>query len=155
MPPIRASVTSSSEVCDYSDDRSRTARVNFVQRWRLEKKDPAAALSEPKQPIVFWIDRNVPEQYRGAVRDGILEWNKAFERIGFKDAIRVEIQPADADWSTRPTRRHASVRWFAGATSGSPSARRRPTRAPARSWTPTSRSPSSGPAATAGSCART
>ena len=101
------------EVWDYSDDRSRTARVNFVQRWRLEKKDPSAALSEPVQPIVYWIDRNVPEQYRGAVREGILEWNKAFERIGFKDAIRVEIQPADAAWSTSDGR-HPAVRWFAG-----------------------------------------
>jgi hypothetical protein len=105
------------EVFDYTDDRSRTARVNFVQRWRLEKKDPSAALSEPVQPIVFWIDRNVPEQYRGAVREGILEWNKAFERIGFKDAIRVEVQPADADWSTSDGR-HATVRWFAGADVG-------------------------------------
>ena len=87
--------------------------MNFVQRWRLEKKDPSAALSEPVQPIVYWIDRNVPEQYRGAVRDGILEWNKAFERIGFKDAIRVEIQPADAAWSTSDGR-HPAVRWFAG-----------------------------------------
>jgi hypothetical protein len=101
------------EVWDYSDDRSRTARVNFVQRWRLEKKDPSAPLSEPVQPIVYWIDRNVPEQYRGAVREGIIEWNKAFERVGFKDAIRVEIQPADAAWSTSDGR-HPSVRWFAG-----------------------------------------
>lgn len=101
------------EVWDYTDDQPRTARQHLVQRWRLEKKDPAAALSEPVKPIVYWIDRNVPDKYRAAVRDGILEWNKAFEQIGFKDAIRVEIQPDAADWSTADAR-HASVRWFAG-----------------------------------------
>jgi hypothetical protein len=100
-------------VFDYTDDRTRTPRQNFVQRWRLEKKDPAAALSEPVKPIVFWIDRNVPVKYRGAVREGILEWNKAFEKIGFKDAIRVEIQPDDAAWSTSDGR-HPTVRWFTG-----------------------------------------
>ena len=101
------------EVWDFTDDaRERHAR-NCVTRWRLEKKDPAAALSEPVKPIVYWIDRNVPEKYRDAVRDGILEWNKAFEKIGFKDAIRVEMQPDDAAWSTTDAR-HASVRWFVG-----------------------------------------
>ncbi len=101
------------EVWDFTDDRNRTPRQYLVQRWRLEKKDPTAALSEPVKPIVYWIDRNVPEKYRGAVRDGILEWTKAFEKIGFKDAIRVEIQPETADWSTADAR-HAAVRWFAG-----------------------------------------
>ncbi len=99
------------QVWDYTDDRSRTARVNFVQRWRLEKKDTAARLSEPVTPIVYRIDRNVPEKYRGAVRDGILEWNKAFEKIGFKDAIRVEVQADDGSTSDA---RHAAVRWFVG-----------------------------------------
>ena len=60
----------------------------YVNRWRLEKKDPAPRCPSPSEPIVYWIDRNVPERYRGAIRDGMLEWNKAFERIGFKDAIR-------------------------------------------------------------------
>ena len=99
---------------DYSNDNSLTPRVSFVNRWRLEKKDPAAALSEPKQPIVFWVDRNVPERYRPTVIAGILEWNKAFERIGFKDALQAKIQPDDADWDTLDVR-HASVRWMLSA----------------------------------------
>ena len=92
----RASPTSAigyftTERFDFTTDTPLIAdAVDYVNRWRLEKKDPAAALSEPKQPIVFWLDRNVPEKYRPPIRDGILEWNKAFERIGFKDAIRVE-----------------------------------------------------------------
>jgi Met-zincin/Domain of unknown function (DUF5117) len=96
---------------DFTTDDRRIPIVHFVNRWRLEKRDPAADLSEPKQPIVYWIDRNVPEKYRGAIRDGVLEWNKAFERIGFKDAIRVEIQPDAADFNTSDIR-HASIRWM-------------------------------------------
>ena len=99
---------------DYSTDTAFTPRVNYVNRWRLEKKDPAAALSEPKQPIVFWLDRNIPERYRATVTAGILEWNRAFERIGFRGAIEARIQPDDADWDTIDAR-HASVRWMLSA----------------------------------------
>ncbi len=99
------------EIWDFSSDTKFTARSHYVNRWRLEKQDPDAALSPPKEPIVFWIDRNVPEKYRAPVRDGILEWNKAFERIGYKDAIVVRQQPADADFNTYDAR-HSTVRWF-------------------------------------------
>jgi len=102
---------------DYTDDLSLSPRVHYIARWRLEKKDPQAALSEPKKPIVFWLDRNIPDRYRPAITAGILEWNKAFERIGFKDAVRVEIQPDDADWDTSEVRR-ASVRWMTTARPG-------------------------------------
>jgi len=61
---------------------------------------------------VFWLDRNIPLAYREPVRAGILEWNKAFERIGYKDALKVEVQPDDADFDTADVR-HASVRWQA------------------------------------------
>ncbi len=100
-------------VYDYSNNESRTPKLRYVNRWRLEKKDEAAALSEPKQPIVFWLDRNIPEKYRAPIRQGILEWNKAYEKIGFKDAIVVKQQGADDDFDTSDLR-HASVRWFIG-----------------------------------------
>ncbi|HEY4139300.1 MAG TPA: zinc-dependent metalloprotease, partial [Casimicrobiaceae bacterium] len=61
--------------------------------------------------IVFWIDRNIPEKYRPTVMAGVLEWNKAFERIGFKDAIQARVQPDDADFDTLDAR-HASIRWM-------------------------------------------
>ncbi len=99
---------------DFTTDDRRTPIYHFVNRWRLEKRDPSAALSEPKEQIVYWIDRNVPEKYRGAIRDGVLEWNKAFARIGYKDAIRVEVQPNDADFNTSDIR-HASIRWMTSA----------------------------------------
>ena len=95
---------------DFSDDIKTFPEVYYVKRWRLEKKDPDAVLSEPKQPIVYWLDRDIPEKYRDTVKAGILEWNKAFEKIGFKDALRVELQPDNADFDTADAH-HASVRW--------------------------------------------
>ncbi len=102
---------------EYTNDIAPFPRQYFVNRWRLEKKDPSAALSEPKQPIVFWLDRNIPVEYRDTVKAGILEWNKAFERIGFKEAIRVEMQPENADFDTADLR-HASVRWYLDTSDG-------------------------------------
>ncbi len=88
-------------------------RVHLVQRWRLEKKDPAAAMSEPKEPIRVVLDRNIPAEWREVVRDGVLEWNKAFERAGFRNALAVEQQPDDADWTVFEGTRLLAVRWFA------------------------------------------
>jgi hypothetical protein len=96
---------------DFGDDRVRSPRQRIVNRWRLEKKDPQASLSDPVQPITFWIDRNVPLAYRDAVREGILEWNKAFERIGFRNAVVVQQQGDDADFDTLDVG-VASVRWM-------------------------------------------
>lgn len=101
-------------VSDFSDDLARTPKRRYVNRWRLEKKDPAALLSEAVKPITYWIDRNVPEKYRASVRAGILEWNKAFEKIGFKDAIVVRQQADDADFDTLDVGT-ASVRWMTNA----------------------------------------
>jgi hypothetical protein len=95
---------------DFTNDLQRTPRERFVNRWRLEKKDPGAALSEPVKPIVYWIDKTVPLKYRASITAGVLEWNKAFEKIGFKDAIRVEIQPDNADFDTLDYGR-AAIRW--------------------------------------------
>jgi hypothetical protein len=95
-----------------SDDKFETSR-RYINRWHLEKQDPSAALSRPKQPIVFWMENTIPVQYRDAIRDGVLLWNKAFERIGFKDAIEVKQQPDDADWDAADVR-YSTLRWFNG-----------------------------------------
>ena len=92
-------------------------RVHLVNRWRLEKKEPLAEVSEPVQPITFWLDRNIPPRYRQAVEEGVLEWNKAFERIGFRRAIVARQQPDDADWDNMDAT-HASIRWFVGSDVG-------------------------------------
>lgn len=96
---------------DVAGELGTSPRQRWVNRWRLEKRDPAAPVSEPVKPITFWIDRNVPLAWRDTVRDGILEWNKAFERIGFRDAIVVRQQADDADFDTLDAGR-ASVRWM-------------------------------------------
>jgi hypothetical protein len=106
-----------SAVTDLSTDYKANPRTYYVNRWRLEKADPQAALSEPRQPIVFWLDKNIPLQYRKSVEAGVLEWNKAFEKIGFRDALVVKQQPDDADWDDMDAR-HASIRWFVGADVG-------------------------------------
>lgn len=99
---------------DWSNDTARTPRTRVVNRWRLEKKDPSAELSEPVKPITFWIDRNVPLAYRDTVKSAILEWNHAFEKIGFRNAIVAEQQPDDAAFDTLDTG-YASVRWMMNA----------------------------------------
>ncbi len=104
-------------VVDFSDDIARSPRQRYVNRWRLEKKDPSAELSEPVKPITFWLDRTIPLKYRAAVTAGVLEWNKAFEGIGFKDAIRVEQQADDAEFDTLDFGR-ASIRWMTNARPG-------------------------------------
>ena len=62
------------------------------------KKDPDAELSEPVQPIVWWIENTTPVEWRDTVAEGVLAWNKAFEAAGFKNAIEVRVQPDDAEW---------------------------------------------------------
>ncbi|MDC6166752.1 zinc-dependent metalloprotease [Paucibacter sp. XJ19-41] len=102
---------------DLGGDLKANPRVHYIKRWRLEKQDEAAALSEPVKPITFWLDKNIPLKYRPVVAEAILEWNKAFEKIGFKNALVVKQQPDDADWDNMDAG-HASVRWFVGADIG-------------------------------------
>jgi hypothetical protein len=102
---------------DLGGDLKANPRTHYIKRWRLEKKDPHAPLSEPVKPIEFWLDKNIPVKYRLAVEGGILEWNKAFERIGFRNAVVVRQQPDDAEWDGMDAG-HATVRWFVGADVG-------------------------------------
>lgn len=97
---------------DLTRSEQVSQNVRYIQRWHLVKKDPNAELSEPVEPIVFWIDNATPHEYRDAIREGILEWNKAFERIGFKNAIVVKEMPDDADWD-HADMRYNVARWMA------------------------------------------
>lgn len=98
---------------DSTTDRAGTPYLRYVHRWHLEKADPTARLSPPKQPIVFWLENTVPVEYRQAVTEGALLWNKAFERIGIRGAIVVRQQPDDADWDPADSR-YNTIRWFSG-----------------------------------------
>ncbi len=102
---------------DYTTDLNVKPKEQLLKRWRLEKKDANAALSEPKEPIVYWLDKNIPEKYRKSVSQGVLEWNKAFEKAGFQNALVVKQQQAADDFNNMDAK-HASVRWFTGADVG-------------------------------------
>ena len=97
---------------DFSRDTAESFFVRYVNRWRLEKRDPAALLSEPVRPITYYIDHTVPVEWRPYVRAGILEWNRAFEEAGFLDAVRVLDAPDDTTWSAADAR-YSTVRWTA------------------------------------------
>jgi hypothetical protein len=82
---------------DFSRPFTETPETRWIHRWRLEKKDPSAAISEPVKPIVYYLDPGIPEPYRTAFRQGAAWWTKTFEAAGFKDAFRVEDLPAGVD----------------------------------------------------------
>ncbi len=79
---------------------AQTLFDRYINRWRLEKRDPSLELSAPKHPIIWYIEKTVPLQYRRWVKEGILEWNKAFRKCGFLDALEV-IQQEDYDPRTK------------------------------------------------------
>ncbi|MBR8834237.1 MAG: zinc-dependent metalloprotease [Stigonema ocellatum SAG 48.90 = DSM 106950] len=96
---------------DLSDDNRRDPFVRYINRWHLEKQDPKAAISPPKKPIIFWIDNAVPGEYRDAIKEGVLMWNRAFEKAGFKDAIQVNQMPDNAKWDPADIR-YNTIRWI-------------------------------------------
>jgi len=72
---------------DFGTTEQRSADRSYISRYRLEKKDPSAALSEPVKPIVYYVDPATPEQWKPWIRKAILDWQPAFEAAGFKNAI--------------------------------------------------------------------
>ncbi|MGE0609331.1 MAG: zinc-dependent metalloprotease, partial [Pirellulales bacterium] len=98
-------------VKDYSKQGNEDRFVRYINRWDLKKKDPAAEISPPEKPIVFYLERTIPVKYRKPIRDGILEWNKAFEKAGFYDAVQVIQQEDNADWDPEDIR-YNTFRWI-------------------------------------------
>ena len=93
---------------DYFDTTKPLAMektTRMILRWDMRKKDQTAALSDPVKPIVFYIDDTIPAEYHKPVSNGILRWNKAFEKVGIKNAIEVKLKPKNADWD------HADMRF--------------------------------------------
>jgi len=83
---------------------------DFINRWRLEKKNPTEAISEPVKPIVYWIENTTPLEFRQIIKEGVERWNLAFEKAGFKNAVQVKIQPDTADWDAGDIRYNV-LRW--------------------------------------------
>ena len=99
---------------DYGRPEQRAERREYIVRWRLEKKDPHLALSEPVKPIEYYIDPATPDWLKPYVRKGIEDWQPAFEAAGFKRAIVAKDAPTkeqDPDWSPEDAR-YSVVRWL-------------------------------------------
>lgn len=99
-------------VQDMTSDNEVTPWRDIIHRWQLRKKNPGAGLSEPVEPIVWWIENTTPVEHRQAIREAALSWNTAFEKAGFRNAIEVRIQPDDADWDAGDIRYNV-LRWTA------------------------------------------
>ena len=100
------------------DDQTSTSATPYrdlVNRWHLEKQDPDAAVSDPVEPIVWWIENTTPEELRPAIREATLAWNQAFEAAGISNAIEVKVQPDDADWEAGDIR-YNTLRWTSSPT---------------------------------------
>lgn len=96
---------------DYTKLDRETPYVRYVERWNLKKKNPDARISEPVEPIVFWIDKDVPVEYRDAIAEGVEFWNHSFEKIGFRDAIIAKQMPDTATWDPLDVR-YSTIRWM-------------------------------------------
>ena len=82
---------------DYGTDINEDLEKRWIQRFRLEKKDPNAALSEAVKPIIFYVDNGAPKAIQDALIEGASWWNQAYEAAGFRNAFQVKVLPPDAD----------------------------------------------------------
>ncbi|MBN8860153.1 MAG: zinc-dependent metalloprotease [Sphingobacteriales bacterium] len=93
---------------------SATPYKDFISRWKLVKKDPSAAVSEPVEPVVYWIENTTPVEYREIIKEAGEKWNEAFEKAGFKHAIVMKIMPDTATWDPADIRYNV-IRWVSSA----------------------------------------
>jgi hypothetical protein len=103
---------------DYSADEHRAPRRRYITRWRLEKKDPKAEVSEPVKPIVYYIDPATPAKWIPYLKAGVESWQPAFEAAGFRNAVIAKDAPTpeeDPDWSPEDAR-HSVIRWLPSTT---------------------------------------
>lgn len=97
------------EVTDMVSTRAAPYR-DLINRWKLVKKDPTATVSEPVEPITWWIENTTPVEFREVIARAVLGWNPAFEAAGFRNALVVKVQPDDADWDAGDIRYNV-LRW--------------------------------------------
>lgn len=91
-----------------------TPYKDFISRWYLKKKNPNAKLSEPVEPIVFWIENTTPIEYRSIVKEAGEKWNEAFEKAGFKNAVVMKQMPDNANWDPSDISYNV-IRWVSSA----------------------------------------
>ena len=98
---------------DFGSSENRVVDREYITRYRLEKKDPTAEVSEPVKPIVYYVAREVPEKWHKWIKAGIEQWQPAFEKAGFKNAIIAKDAPSlkeDPNWDPEDAR-YSVVRW--------------------------------------------
>ena len=103
------------EFTDYSNPKQWTVSKEYINRFRLEKKNPGDAVSEPVKPITFYLSREIPEQWRPFLKKGVEDWQPAFEKAGFKNAIVCKDAPTraeDPNWDPEDAR-YSVIRWVA------------------------------------------
>jgi hypothetical protein len=103
-----------SDYQSFDNDKEVDSKKMLINRWHMVKKDPSAAVSDPVEPIVFWIDNSVPVEYRESVRQAIEGWNEAFLAAGFSNAVVAKQMPDDADFDHADMRFNV-VRWVSSA----------------------------------------
>ncbi|MBL0160438.1 MAG: zinc-dependent metalloprotease [Bryobacterales bacterium] len=99
---------------DYSRPEHKATERTFIARWRLEKKDPSAALSEPVKPIIFYVDPATPAKFVPYIKAGVESWKPAFEEAGFRNGIIAKDAPSkteDPDWAPEDAR-YSVIRWL-------------------------------------------
>lgn len=104
----------SRSMTDFGREDQKAAERRFITRWRLEKKDPNAELSEPIKPIVYYIDSATPTKWIPYMKRGVEKWQKAFEAAGFKNAIIAKMAPTkkeDPDFAAEDAR-YSVIRWL-------------------------------------------
>ena len=103
---------------DYGRDEHRSPNRRFITRWRLEKQDPNADLSDPVTPITYWIDPATPTKWVSYMKQGVEAWQEAFEEAGFSNAVVAREAPSpddDPDWSPEDAR-YSVIRWLPSTT---------------------------------------
>jgi hypothetical protein len=103
---------------DFASEEHFVDEIEYITRWRLEKQDPNAEVSDPVKPIVFYIGREVPDKWKPYVRKGIEAWQPAFAAAGFSNAIIAKDAPSpqeDPDWDAEDAR-ISSIRWLPSTT---------------------------------------
>ena len=102
---------------DYATGEHRAVSRAFITRYRLEKKDPAASVSEPVKPIVFYLSSEIPDKWRPYLKRAVEDWGGPLEAAGFKNAIIARDAPSkeeDPDWDPNDLR-YSVIRWTPGA----------------------------------------
>ncbi|PZR58416.1 MAG: hypothetical protein DLM50_03765 [Candidatus Meridianibacter frigidus] len=102
---------------DFSRDYRRDDHVHYIIRWNMQPSDPSARISPAKNPIVYYLSDTIPTQYKAPIREALLTWNKAFERIGISGALEVRDQPNDPNWDPDDIRYNV-VRWLTESNGG-------------------------------------